>query len=151
MNNDIVPIERKLTSERKARIWMMRKPVAQMIEALENYQLDAMYEIQCAANILAGCQMGPKDYSLEKIRSSFTASDTHAVWQMGIIKSYDDWKKEVCNKTYNITWDTCVYCTSAGEAAERNFCSKTTAMKYLRKGLDEYGRIQGWIKEQIHG
>lgn len=143
----IVPIERKLTSERTARVFMMRKSVAEMEEALENYQKDAMHEIRRTAVILAGQQMGPKDYSIEKIRATFGGGDRDAVWVMDQVLKYDDWKKAVDERTFNITWDATVYCTSAREVAERQNCSHPTVMKYLRLGLDEYANQQGWIKK----
>lgn len=142
--NGLVPIERKLTSERTAKVFMMRKAAAEMLEALEGYQIDAMYEIERAAVILAGCQMGPKDYSLNKIRTQFT-SDPDNEWVIDQMTKYDDWKKAIDDKTFNITWDVCVYSTTARDAAVRNFCHHTTVMRILRKGLDEYGRQQGWI------
>jgi hypothetical protein len=147
MNNELVAIEGKLTSERKAKVFMMRGHVAQMVKALTNYQLDAMNEIRCASVILSGQQQGPTDYSLEKIRGSMkNISEQRAIWQMDIIQRYDEWRKETPPQTADLTWETTVYCTSASEAAERNNCTTATVMAHLRKGLDIYARLQGWIK-----
>lgn len=143
----IIPIERKLTSERKAKVYMMRDHVAQMVEALENHQLDAMYEIRYASVILSGHQQGPTDYSLEKIRGGMkNISEQRAVWQMDLINRYDEWRKKTPVKTADLTWETTVYCTSATEAAERNNTTTATVMAHLRKGLDLYAELQGWIK-----
>ena len=143
-DSDVIPIERKMTSNRRAKVFMMRKASAQMLEALENYQIDAMYEIERAAVILAGQQMAPKDYSMEKIRSAFQGNiDT--LWLVEQIEKYGRWKDSIDSKTFNITWDVCVYATSARETAQRRFCSTPTVMKYLRSGLDSYAKQNGWI------
>lgn len=148
MNKDIVPIERKLTSERNAKVFMMRGHVAQMLEALENHQLDAMNEIRLASVILSGHQQGPTDYSIEKIRGSMkNISEQRAIWQMDLIQRYDEWRKETPRKTADLTWETTVYCASASEAAERNNTTTATVMAHLRKGLDIYSQLQGWIKK----
>lgn len=145
MNNDIVPIERKLTAERKAKVYMMRGHVAQMVEALENHQLDAMHEIRCASAILSGFQQGPTDYSIEKIQGGLkNISEQRAIWQMDLIIKYDEWRKETPPKTADLTWEATVYCASAREAAERNNCSTPTVMAHLRKGLDIYAELRGW-------
>lgn len=142
---EITAVERRLTSKRTTTV-LMRKSQAELEEALENYQRDAMNEIRRAAVILAGAQMGPNDYSMEKIKTYHNPSEELAVWQFDQVKKLDEWRHEVPEKTYNITWDASVYGLSARRIAESRNSTHPTVMKHIRGGLDEYAILNGWIR-----
>ncbi len=130
-----VPYEVKLTGSRSATICMRREADAQLFDALDSQQQDAMLAINKAFNILvAGLGMKTQDFS--NLRST-TGDIEHGA---KLLRAYGEWRDKL--KKANIDGNLVMHIIGLGNSmnktAEDYGISRYFVKKALVESLDLY-------------
>lgn len=137
---------RKITGERQARAYAIRKSRQVIERRMTNAMRDAEFEIERAFNILAG-HLGYVTLDPLYVRGK-NDSDPDGEWQQIQIQKYNEWFKNCPRLDKAITLDF-ILGTTAKDISDQRGMKTSIVINHFLEGLNLYCVQQGW-GEQIN-
>ena len=142
-DNELVLAYRKLSGERKAGVYWMRKTTKELVDKLTGSLPDAMEHIGLAKCLYDGPQ-GVKTMSFIAVygKPKSNLSD----WQLDLKQRYETWREEMASSyfaTY-ITEQVCQNERTLEDLRQQERITRHTAEKLLIHGLNEFCIVSGW-------
>jgi len=135
MEADLVPVEHRLTSDRKIQVYMMRKSYAAVKRNLTPDMEDACSEIETGFNCIAG-NMGFPDSDLSRARGG--SHGGFQEWALKLSDKVTGWRNEVDQKHTGTVIDYLVFGKTFNQIAFEKKKSRQTISGYFYEGLNEY-------------
>lgn len=143
-DKEVIGVYRKMTGERKARAFFMRKTTERLLKELNGTLQDAMVEI-AQAKLLYGSQGNARSMNFGSV-SGRPLEDLTA-WQIDLKDRYEKWRKDMFGFS-PVALSICIRVCQDEDSLESirkdERMSWHTANHLLKYGLNEYSITAGW-------
>lgn len=140
-NCELEPVMRKVSAEREAKVFMMRRSQAQIERAITPAMKDAWFEIELAFRMIAG-HMGYGAMDANRVKGHADLEEQE--WKTALISKYREWARRCPSTWKGVVIDMTAFSFSVEEIGYQRNLSKKTVIAHFRQGLNEYCILQSW-------